>query len=375
MGAEVALTEDLAALWGLDIGRPVSNTWRNNLGRGFSYVNVGGSGSHQIPRLANAVGLFEGDPGERSECAAWFREASQSEIERPEVAGKKWCFQAFELFSGTYEQWSGAAEASAMLSIRADKEMNASLKADANAWLTRYLAHRFLLWALRSRYRIIFRRSNGNVFYQGPGTLNCGLRGKTGFPLMNLLGTYAALDEEPDTDKLNPEDPTNYLCKVIPEVGLGGMLKRCCRELMGDTWDMDTIKEVGPYWLAAMPSVPCEIRTSRGGERQIMLTSHIEGGNTGACWGAYITGAEGKQSAYPYTRDRIRGGDPELGRGHADLTPDRYFCENLTDKEAEKPGKGPQISQSFDLIQDPDIQLIMDPLGNKLYINGERWEG
>jgi len=368
MGVHDTLLHDLRLIWE---GKPeqVTNTWTNNRSPNHGYAKTGGSGSRNIPWMANAIGCFFGD----GPSVRWVTEACNWELTYRTTETHIHRFDCWELNSLNYEAWSWVAEMSAMTFIRKLKQTKCSEELEqADAWVTRLLAHRAVMWAVQSRHRIQAFRDTGKLYWQGMGGYPGGLRSH---PMTIWQANQCGVDAvglEPEVDNINPDADLPYIIHAAGDWGLGQDLSVACQKLARSDYSPDVQAATFPYLKATRTGIPWVIKRW-GTSIFSAATSHIQGGNTGAVWGTLLTGDDNWVTAYPYSSDRIRSGHPELGRGEALQAPDYYSAWNLTETEAEKPNKGPQLHDSFDIPPgDPELRLqchVDKP--NELFLNGQ----
>lgn len=377
MGVHDTLLHDLRLIWE---GKPdeVSNTWRNNRSPNHNYAKLGGSGSRNIPWMANAIGIYFED----APSAQWVFEATKRELTYATTDTHVYRYDCWELNSLNYDAWSWVAEMSAMTFLRKWKSKpclgpgDHELLEAADAWVTRFLAHRAIFWAMQSRPRIQAHRDNGKLYWQGMGGYPGGLRSH---PMQIWQANQCGVDAvglEPELDGINPDADLPFIIHAASDWGLGQEISVACQKLARSDYSPSTQAACFPYLIATRTGIPWNIK--RWGTTIFSAaTSHIQGGNTGAVWGTLLTGDDNWVTAYPYSSDRIRSGHPELGRGEAHLEDDFYECHNLTLPEAEKPNKGPRIRDGFDCdLGEPDLELRCHvDAENELYLNGTRWTG
>jgi hypothetical protein len=384
MGTHDQLLHDMRLIWE---GKPeeVSNTWKNNRSPAMSFAKIGGSGSRNIPWMANAIGCFFED----LDSARWVLDACNRELTYVDTSTHRYRFSCWELNSLCYESWNWTAEMSAMTWVRDWIETGCLGQAievlnPANSWCTRMLAHRAIMWAVQSRPAINAYRENGKLYWRGMGAYPGGLRSH---PMSIYQGNQCGVDAvglEPEVDKINQEEDLPRIISLASDWGLGSSLSGLCQRLAHG--DLGPAVQAGtfPYLKATRTGIPWEVRRW-GNQILSCATSHIQGGNTGAVWGTLVTSDEGRVHAYPYSSDRIRSGHPELGRGEVQWRAqgmgtgnpsyESYRAFNLTNEEAEQPNKGPRIEDGFTVpAAEPDLRLIFNPdQDTDIYVRGERW--
>lgn len=371
MGVHDTLLHDMRLIWDGEASE-VTNTWKNNRSPNHNYAKIGGSGSRNIAWMANAIGCFFEDDA----SAEWVRDAAKRECEWLTTETHKFRFSCFELNSLNYEGWNWAAEVSAMTWLREWKDnCPPEIVAIADNWVTRLLAHRTIMWAVQSRSTIQAHRDNGKLYWQGPGGYPGGLRSH---PMQFWQGNQCGVDAiglDPSVDKINKEEDLPAIIEACSDWGNGDRISIGCQRLIEGNLSPTTLEVVGPYLVNTRTSVPWLIQRF-GQSIMSVARSHIEGGNTGAVWGTLVTGPDNWVFSYPYSSDRIRSGNPELGRGEAGFSTGTtlYTARNLTEQEVAN-GKGPRLEDSFNLpVGQPDLELRLNVNEeSELYINGERW--
>ncbi len=337
-GVHAVLLEDLERALA---GQPVTDAWQKERSLGFGAWTLGGSGSMNIPRMANALALYDGDSKQIEQSAEWWqtlvtREEEGIVLEDGSGIRTAFSWSTFEFFSPLYDAWMWIAEACGYL-FASDAATKRALQ-DA-------LRRRTALWTAASLQYLEYRsESSGKIRWAGPGGLPAGLRGsRLRFWDSNLIGSRA-VGLPAVIDKLGSSSQINRMADAVlartdwltesEQRDLRAMLAGAPAATWIDGLLTSTVALV-PYWL-------------RSGTESVAsgLLSFMAGGNTSALWGTVVTANEIDYS-FPYSKDRVRSGDPELGRGFAWAQGGRLYAQNLTDAEAARNGEENQYVDSI----------------------------